>query len=620
MHIMISIWPVPGQKTELYQELNSKGLLLNPFHWTDGRTYDAYSPEARKLYWNSVNLGLFSIGVDAFWMDASEPEVFLAPNERSTKSVQRHSLGSIYRYFNTYSLLHTEGLYKGQRSVTSEKRVCIVTRSAFLSQQKNAATTWSGDIVADWNVYKNQIPAGLNFCMSGLPYWSNDIGGFHVRRYGGFPSGKDDPGYKELYVRWFQYGVFNPVFRSHGTDTPREPWQFGEAGTRAFDAILKYDRLRYRLLPYIYSLAWQITNNGYTIMRGLAMDYPEDTAVHNINDQYMFGPALMVNPVTEQMYYGESYKNELIPAYRLRTAEGKVGGYNAQYFNGINFDTLMVDSVQSELLFDMFLGKDMPPVVNWERNSIRWTGEFKSRQAGEYEFWLTTDDAIRFFIDDKQLVDQWNNKGTDTTYRIKLTLDADHWYSFKVEYARMANASKFRLGWRTPDMITKIYNPLTESGTRKIYLPEGKWYDFWTGIRITGGKTIEREVPIDIIPLYIKAGSIIPMGPEMQYASEKKDPVELRVYTGKDAEFILYDDEGDNYNYEKGVFSTIPVHWSESSQILTIGHRSGTFPGMPETLRFNIVWVDKDHGLGIDEAQSPDKTIIYIGKTISINR
>ncbi|MGE5681849.1 MAG: TIM-barrel domain-containing protein, partial [Bacillota bacterium] len=325
-HLMVSIWPVIGQKAELYDKLKQKGLLYSPYHWTDGHTYDAYSPEARKLYWNEINKGLFSLGVDAFWMDATEPEVVLAPHERSIKEAYRNYIGTMARYLNPYSLLTTGAVYNGQRSVTSEKRVYILSRSAFPGQQRYAATTWSGDIVADWQVFRNQIPAGLNFCMAGLPYWTNDIGGFHIKRYGGFPEGCNDPGYRELYVRWFQFGVFNPIFRSHGTDSPREPWQFGRPGSWAYDAIISYDNLRYRMIPYIYSLAWKITNNGYTLMRGLPMDFPNDTATYRINDQFMFGQAILVNPVTEHMYYGQSYLSETIPRTRLRTPFKQQGG------------------------------------------------------------------------------------------------------------------------------------------------------------------------------------------------------------------------------------------------------------------------------------------------------
>lgn len=622
-HLMVSIWPVAGQKTELYKELDQKGLLFQPYHWTDGRTYDAYSPEARKIYWNAINKGLFSLGVDAFWMDATEPEIILAPNERSLKAARNNTIGTMARYLNPYSFMTTKAVYEGQRASDPNKRVYILTRSAFSGQQRNATTTWSGDIVADWLVFRSQISAGLNFCMSGIPYWTNDIGGFHVKRYGGFPGGADNPGYQELYVRWFEFGTFNPIFRSHGTDTPREPWKFGKPGMWAYDALVKYDQLRYRLMPYIYSLGFQVTHSAYTIMRALPMDFPSDTSVYRIGDQFMFGPSIMVNPVTEHMYYGEPYLNCLIPSSQLRSPEGIPGVYRAQYYNGTNFDTLKVDSLQLATLFDLYLGRDLPPQVNWERNSIRWTGSIKTLEAGEYEFWITSDDAVRFFIDDKKIIDGWNSKGIDTTYRIGIPLEAQSWHSFKIEYARMSNATKLRLAWRTPGMALKQFDPAHENGSRAIYLPDvlGGWYDFWTGDVTQGGKTVIREVPIDIIPLYIRAGSIIPMGPVEQYASEKKSgPIELRVYTGADGSFDLYDDEGDNYNYEKGAYSIIPIRWSEKYQTLTIGKRTGSFPGMPEKLMFNIVWVKSNQGTGVEQFQNPNVPVSYEGKTIEIKK
>lgn len=622
-HFMVSIWPVAGQKTELYNELEKKGLLFQPYHWTDGHTYDAYSAEARWIYWNAINKGLFSLGVDGFWMDAAEPEVILAPNERSLKAPICNTLGTMARYLNPYSLLTTKAVYQGQRASDPGKRVYILTRSAFLGQQRNAATTWSGDIVADWLVFQSQISAGLNFCMAGIPYWTNDIGGFHLKRYGGFLGGVNNPGYRELYVRWFQFGAFNPIFRSHGTDAPREPWNFGKPGEWAYDAIIKFDRLRYRIMPYIYSLAWQVTHSGYTIMRALPMNFPQDTAVYHTDNQYMFGPSIMVNPVTEHMYYGESYLNRLVPPSCLRSPAGKEGFFRAEYFNGANFDTLMVDSLQKETLFDLYLGRDLPPQVNWERNSVRWTGSFKTLSAGEYEFWLTSDDAVRFYMDGKNIIDGWNNKGIDTTYRVTMPLEAGCSYSFNIEFARMSNATKLRFAWRTPGMVMKQFDPARENGTREVYLPEvpGGWYDFWTGEVTQGGKTVEREVPIDIIPLYIKAGSIIPMGPDEQYASEKvSGPIELRIYTGADATFDLYDDEGDNYNYEKGVYSIIPISWNEKEQKLTIGKRTGSYPGMPEKITFNIVWVSPNHGNGVERVPKPDKSLNYNGQSVAESR
>ena len=316
------------------------------------------------------------------------------------------AIGSGARYLNAYSLMHSKGIYENQRLTTDKKRVVNLTRSAFAGQQKYATITWSGDVVATWDVFKNQIPAGLNFCMSGLPYWTTDIGGFFVQsaevgelgrglwfRNGDFDGGIADDNYKELYVRWFQYGAFCPIFRSHGTDISREIWRFGEPGSWAFDALLKFDNLRYRLMPYIYSLAWKVTGEGYTLMRGLAMDFREDPHVFEIDDQFMFGPAIMVNPIT-------------------------------------------------------------------------------------------------------------------------------------------APKATFR----------------------KVYLPmDSNWYNFWTGKKYSGGQTLQVPSPIDEIPLFVKAGSILPMGPFIQYAAESVDPLELRVYPGADGSFTLYEDENDTYNYEDGM-------------------------------------------------------------------
>lgn len=619
-HLMISIWPVLGYGTDIYREMDQAGLLYKPFHWTDGHTYDAYSNEAREIYWKHVRKNLFSKGVDAYWMDGTEPEIFVAPHERSIKSAGNNILGTMARYLNTYSLMATEAVYSGQRSASSGKRVFILTRSAFPGQQRNSAATWSGDIVASWKTLHDQIPAGLNFCMAGIPYWSNDIGGFHVYRHGAFPGGCDNPGYRELYVRWFQYGTFQPIFRSHGTDTPREPWQFGEPDTWAYDTILKFLQLRYRLLPYIYSLAWRITADGYTLMRALPMDFSNDDRVYNISDQYMFGPALMVCPVTEHMYYGNNYYNEAIPSECLFTENGQPGGFTARYYNGRNHDTLMVDSILTVPEFDIYLGKDLPPQVHWARNSMRWTGYIQPKVSGEYTFWLTSDDAVRFWFDKELLVDRWNDSGEDKTDYIKFTLKANKKYAFRVEQARLAEATKLRLAWCTPEMTSKTYDPDIECGKRTIYLPAAAdWYDFWTGEKYEGGQTIHRETPIDIIPLYVRAGSIIPMGPKQEYTGEKPaNPIEIRIYEGADATFDLYEDEGDNYNYEKGLYSIIPFEWNDRNKLLTVGNRQGEFPGMLKERNLNIIRVRSGHGIGDEVTSLPDTTILYKGEKIVI--
>jgi len=619
VHFMVSIWPVLGPKTEIYKEMEKKGLLYSPVVRAGGKVYDAYSEEARKIYWKYIYEGLFSKGVDAFWMDSTEPEVNEA-DEKHIKQIGQTALGSIARYLNTYSLMTTKGVYEGQRSVSSDKRVVILTRSAFAGQQRYAAATWSGDIVARWDVFRNQISAGLNFCMSGIPYWTTDIGAFYVRQYGAFfDEGCNDPGYRELYVRWFQYGAFCPIFRSHGTDTPREIWRFGEPGTWAYDTLVKYDILRYRLLPYIYSLAWKVTSDGYTIMRGLPMDFSNDKTVLNIDNQFMFGPALLICPVTKQMYYGEDYINEVIPADYLFTPDGQKGGLRVEFYNGQNFEKLVTTRVQKKASYNTWVD-ELPEGVDRVNYSLRWTGEVLTKGAGEYEFWLTCDDGVRLWLDDRLVIDSWQAQRA-RNHRAKVNLEAGKKYRLRIDYFNSQNGTQMRLAWTTPDMPREIYNP-NEIKSWRLYLPEARgWYDFWTGERREGGKWIEREVPIDIMPIYVRAGSIVPMGPEVQYSTEKPaDPIELRIYPGEDAEFILYEDENDNYNYEKGFYALIPIKWDEKNQSLTIGEEKGDFPGKLKRRTFHLVWVGKNHGVGVEPERRPDKIVLYEGKAIQVKR
>jgi alpha-D-xyloside xylohydrolase len=468
-HLMISVWPKMSFRSSDYSEMvKHKGFLYgeggSPF-------YDAFNPDARALYWKQANAGLFSKGIDAWWCDATEPELddwdF---SYDAYKEKMKPAIGSGARYLNAYSLMHSKGMYENQRLTTDKKRVVNLTRSAFAGQQKYATITWSGDVVATWDVFKNQIPAGLNFCMSGLPYWTTDIGGFFVQsaqvgslgrgewfRNGDFDGGIADDHYKEFYVRWFQFGAFCPMFRSHGTDISREIWRFGEPGSWAYDALLKFDNLRYRLMPYIYSLAWKVTSDGYTFMRGLAMDFRHDPHVFEIDDQFMFGPAILVNPITEP----------------------------------------------------------------------------------------------------------------------KATF-------------------------------------------RKVYLPVGSsWYNFWTGKKYSGGQTLQVPSPIDEIPLFVKAGSILPMGPFIQFAAESVDPLEIRIYPGADGSFSLYEDENDTYNYEKGAYSTIDFRWDDGNHQLTIEERKGESPGMLKSRKFHIVIISEGKGSDIDSPDSPDKIVEYDGaKTI----
>ncbi len=466
VHLMISVWPKMSTRSSNYSEMiKHKGFLYED---GDSPFYDAFNSQARALYWKQANEGLFSKGIDAWWCDATEPELDgWDLNCDAYKIKMKPKIGPGARYMNAYSLMHSKGIYENQRLTTDKKRVVNLTRSAFTGQQKYATITWSGDIVANWNVFKNQIPAGLNFCMSGLPYWTIDIGGFFVQsaqagklgrgawfRNGDFDKDLADDNYKELYVRWFQFGAFCPVFRSHGTDISREIYRFGEPGTWAYDALLKFDNLRYSLIPYIYSMAWKVTDEGYTLMRGLMMDFSNDHHVYDIDDQFMFGQSFLINAVTKPK---ETF--------------------------------------------------------------------------------------------------------------------------------------------------------------RKVYLPIGSgWYNFWTGKKYSGGQTLDVPTPIDQIPIFIKEGAIIPMGPFNQYAAEFTDPIELRIYPGANGNFTLYEDENDNYDYEKGIYAIIEFKWDDNNRTLTIEDRKGEFPGMIKERSFKIILVNLNSGTGVGLTENPDKIMYYNGK------
>jgi alpha-D-xyloside xylohydrolase len=454
-HLMLSIWPFFEPGSANYDFMDKQGWFVDkfkyakpPYHTDAMAVYDATNPEARKFYWSEINKALFSIGIDAWWMDTTEPET--EGQEDNLLLGHKLAVGSGNRYVNIFPLMDTGAIYDGQRSASDKKRVYILSRSAFSGEQRNSVTAWSGDINSDFFSFRRQIPAGLNFALSGIPYWTTDIGGFVF----GSPT---DPAFRELFVRWFQFGTFSPVMRVHGTRNPdeNELWSYGPDAQKI---LVNFDKLRYRMLPYIYSLAWKTTSESYTPMRPLVMDFRTDERAQNIGDQFMFGPAFLVSPVTE-------------------------------------------------------------PSAN----------------------------------------------------------------------------------------------------TRQLYLPDAKWYDFWSGAPVAGGRMIEAAAPLDRLPLYVRTGSILPLGPEMEWSTEKPaDPIELRIYPGADGDFTLYEDENDSYNYEKGVHATIPMHWDSEKSTLTIGDRKGQFPGMLQKRTFRVVFVHKDHGEGVAASDEADKVVSYSGTKITV--
>jgi alpha-D-xyloside xylohydrolase len=615
-HLMISIWAGLGPSSQIYKDMDKRGYLFPTVGWAGFKYFDVYNPAATDLYWQYANEGLFSKGVDGWWMDSTEPDIVNALTQESEEYEMKREpdnyLGTFARYLNTYSLVDTDAIYKNQRKETDRKRVYILTRSTFAGQQRAAATTWSGDIGSSWEVYKRQIAAGINHSMSGIPYWTFDIGGYSLGCQGGvFMNGGKDPAYQEFYTRMFQFGAFSPIFRSHGSETPREIWEFGE-----YTPVLeKFDTLRYRMLPYIYSLGWQVTHSGYTIMRGLAMDFTGDRKTYSIDDQYMFGPAIMVSPVTEYMDHRPPELGALVAPGNFKTRDGKPG-LNATYFCDNEFKTPCHEDVEPDVNLDWYTG--YASFVTGPKFSIRWEGKLIPSETGNYRFNLKSFGPRRVYLDGKEVT---HNYDSMESWTVPVALVAGKEYDFKFETANSSlGAFRAQLYWKTPAIHARETVVETRKKTRSVYLPAGSsWIDFWTGERLEGGRSVAVDAPVEKMPLMVKAGSILPMGPLLQYSTERAaDPIELRIYPGADGSFTLYEDENDNYNYEKGVYSTIAFHWDDAKRLLTIDARKGEFPGMLNTRGFQVVIVGKSHGTGVEVSSDPDKVISYQGERKTI--
>ncbi len=615
-HIIISIWPALGPNTKIYADMLKHGYLYKPVGWAGFKYYDAYNPAADRLYCDYLDKGLYSKGLDGWWIDSSEPDVVNAMTKSSEyyelKKMGSNYLGSFARYLNPFSLVMTDAVYKNWRNLTSERRAYILTRSAFAGQQRNAATTWSGDIGASWKIYRDQISAGINFSMSGIPYWTFDIGGFVLGAYGGvFNTGGKNPAYRELYTRMFQFGAFSPIFRSHGSETPREIWEMG----KFVKPLVKIDELRYRLMPYIYSLAWMVTNKNYTIMRGLPMDFESDKNTYDIGNQFMFGPAIMVCPVTRFMYYRPPGQSVPVGPEYFKTEDGKPG-LLAKYYRDAERKHLSKTEIVPDINFIWYTGR--PDYFTDSTYSATWSGKLIPQETGKYQFHLISYDPKRIILNGDTLKTVYTST---EQYTEPVDLTAGKEYNFVLETEnRSTGAAKMQLYWKTPSIFAKEKSKVNDNKKVEVYLPSNHfWYNFWTGGRIEGGKKIKTDAPIGIIPLFIKAGSIIPMGPFIQYSTEKPaDPVELRIYRGADGNFTLYEDENDNYDYEKGIYSTIQFKWNDAENELIIGPRKGIFPGMLKSRTFNAVLVSKDHGTGLDISKSFDKVIKYSGKEVRV--
>ena len=462
-HMSISIWSSFGPQTKQYAELKEKGHLLSFETWPQSGLpfwpprmdypsgvlcYDVYSPEARDIYWKYLS-HLHDMGIDAWWMDSTDPDHH---SYKDSDLDELTAMGSYRSVRNIYPLMAVGGVHDNQRAADSTKRVFILTRSYFAGQQRYGANTWSGDIGSSWDSFRKQVPICLNYTLTANPNVNTDIGGFFAGSYStkGHNSATRNPQYQELFVRWMQFGAFSPMMRSHGADIYRELYYFGNPGDPVYDALLDAIRLRYRLMPYTYSHAWQVSHHDDSFMRALFMDFKNDKQTWDNKREFMYGRNLLVCPVLDPLYTEEKIE-------RTR-------------------------------------GKEYP--------TVDWTAE-------------------------------------------------------------------------------KRYD---------VYLPQGtKWYDYYTNQCYDGGQELSTLAPLAYAPLYVKAGSIIPLGPDVQYTNEKPwDNLDIIVYPGANGEFTLYEDEGDNYNYEKGLYSTITFKWNDKAGALTIDKRQGSFPGMLTQRTFNV--------------------------------
>ncbi|WP_338763262.1 TIM-barrel domain-containing protein [Massilia sp. METH4] len=625
LKLMVSIWPSVGNDTALARELDRHGLRFAPLHWISqkARIYDAYSPKGRQIYFKHVKSGLFDNGVDALWMDGTEVEVGsaawdMAKNEADIKGLGRNALGDFTRYLNPYSLLTTQGTYEGRRA-TSDRRVFTLTRSAWAGAQRTAAASWSGDIFASWETLRKQVSGGVNVTITGNPYWTQDIGGFFVRR--DFPAGEQSPAYRELFARWFQYGAFNPIMRVHGTDIEREPYLFKTLDPEVYRSLLDTVHLRYRLLPYIYGLGARVTSEHDTMMRALPMDFPDDVATHAIDDAFMFGRALLVHPVTRPMLRIEPPPPATIPADSLRTPDGR-SGLAGQYFAGRDFATprgKVVDRTIDHAWPAPPLATLPAGLASLDDFSARWKGFLVAPEDGEYEIGVEGDDGYRLYLDGKRVIESWANGGKrlGTT---RMTLRRGQRVPVTLEYYQATAERSLRLAWRTPAALRALSTdkPARDT-TMRTYLPRGTaWYDFWTGERHDGGQVVARDTPLAIVPLYVRAGSILPMGPVMQYATERPDaPLEIRIYPGADGSFTLYDDDNETYAYERGESSRIRLDWNDREGVLSIGAREGSYPGMAMERQFNLVLVQPGSTGGIGNAATT-QAVRYDGKAVKV--
>ena len=612
--LITSIWPDVGDDTDVARELDEHKLRYAPGHWISkgkSHVYDAYSKLGREIYFKHLKKGLIDVGVDAMWMDGSELETRDACHNadkmvEQIKACGRNEMGDFTRYLNTYGLVTTMGNYEGQRA-TSDKRTFTLTRTAWAGLQRYAAIPWSGDTGASWGRLKDEIAGGLGASMSGLPYWTQDTGGFFCGHYG---DAMNNPEFLELLARWNQFAIFNPVYRWHvSSPVAKEPFRAKEKHPEYYESFLSAARLRYRLLPYIYSLARDVHETGRPFVRPAWIDFPGTPGANDDQTSVVFGPSLYTSVITRPVYTGHTTgSGSPVPAGMLATPDGKAG-VKVEYFRGQDLKEKVSETVVAQVN-DTWPG---PPLVEWPEGlaggdnfSCRYTGKVTLSEPGVYELGVEGDDGFALWLDGEEKFRDWAKQAARSKATRVTVPEGGKAFDFRIDYFNDRFDRSVKFWMRTPEEVAKAEN---ESRKLEVSLPVGAdWYDFRTGEKFVGGSKLQREYPIDSFPLFVKAGSILPLGPDVQYATEKTDkPTELRVYPGADASFTLYSDDNETYAYEKGAFEKIPLKWDDAKKRLTIGPREGSFPGMPKEREFVVV------------CEGVSKTVHYVGCTCIIS-
>ena len=619
VHLVASIWPAFGISTTLYRDMAAGNHLLPGDHWSGGKVFDVTSAAARQIYWRAIKKGLTDIGVDGLWTDGNEPELRSTGERYGTSASYaangRIAAGPIDENLLTFSWYQAKGLSEAMRRDLPAKRPVILSRSAYAGQQAFGAITWSGDIFASWGTLTNQITAALNFSMSGNPWWTCDIGAFLV--FHRYPEGLSDPAYKELYVRWFQFGAFLPVFRAHGTHVARELWQFGKPGDPYYDALESALRLRYALMPYIYSLAAAAAHDGDTPLRAMVMDYPEDEAVRDQPATFCFGRDLLVRVVDRPMFRASKNIQEFLPSHAVQGVAAPAA--TIEYYEGADFDRFVSKRLTDDI--KMSWAGDLPSALSGKPYSLRWTGRIVAQESGPTRISLIGKGAIRLAFDGKTVVN--GDAGTsvadganggvsfrghegDAFYGFDIHLVAGRAYDFTLEQRQATpDAVSLWLEWVTPSIRARQLLP--KIAEVDVALPAGRdWYDLGTGGRFEGGRVARIATPLATHPVFVRAGAILPIATMSDRTGNLARTIELRVHAGHDGTFVLYDDAGDGPGHLHGGSMRIPLAWNDATSTLEIGERVGRYPGMPALQRFRVTMID-------GEGQHPGKAVVYDG-------